>query len=426
MVDVVAPESGADQLLEEVGLLVGALRRTEAGDPVRAALGVDLAQASADEVEGLFPACLAEVRHHLVVRHEATRLATALAVGSGLAHVLLHICRERTLGVGGVDPDQRLGQSLRGRRVVPAVAALDAQPALRTGLVAALGEGDPPALAVDIEGQCATDAAVRADGVDCVELLSRLDRDVVDRLVGECAGRARRHTLTAGDARRLAHRVVEVEGDAGRVALATAADDVVALDVVAGSDAAVAEDAGVMVDGDHRIRGVGPPRRSGKEVVDVGDHQAVSHGEQLVVGGGGLLGVLVPWPLVVEEQLGEHLATVHDLGRRGGHLHVRLTGSDARRRIGTSTHVHHAHPADADRVVALVVAQHRDLDPELARGLPDRRPFGDRDALAVDGERDRANLGLRWSRTGDGHALDSLPGTVWTSGRPSGSSPRSV
>ena len=41
VVDVVGAEAGADQLLEEVGLLVGALGRAEAGDARRAALRVD-------------------------------------------------------------------------------------------------------------------------------------------------------------------------------------------------------------------------------------------------------------------------------------------------------------------------------------------------------------------------------------------------
>ena len=47
VVDVVGVEAGADQLLEEVGLLVGALGRAEAGDRGRAVLGVDLASAAA-------------------------------------------------------------------------------------------------------------------------------------------------------------------------------------------------------------------------------------------------------------------------------------------------------------------------------------------------------------------------------------------
>src|SRR5205823_4138580 len=68
--------------------------------------------------------------------------------------------------------------------------------------------------------------------------------------VGQRAGRARHHALAARDAGRVAHRVVEVEGDAGAVALAHAPDDLVVADLVAAADAAVTEDAGVVVHGD--------------------------------------------------------------------------------------------------------------------------------------------------------------------------------
>src|SRR5262249_38062420 len=79
------------------------------------------------------------------------------------------------------------------------------------------------------------------------------------------ARRARRRTLAALDARRLAHRVVEVEADLRRVALAAAADDLVALDVVARADAAVAEDASLVVDGDDGRRRVGRARVAVRE-----------------------------------------------------------------------------------------------------------------------------------------------------------------
>src|SRR6185437_9446297 len=97
--------------------------------------------------------------------------------------------------------------------VVPAVAALHAQAALRPGLVTAFGERDRAAVAVDVVGQRAADPAVGADAVDGVELLAGLDRDEVDRLVGQRAGRAGLHALTARDAGAGAHGVVEVEGD---------------------------------------------------------------------------------------------------------------------------------------------------------------------------------------------------------------------
>ena len=75
-------------------------------------------------------------------------------------------------------------------------------------------------------------------------------------LLVERPGRARGDALAARDAGRLAHRVVEVEADARRVTLAGAADDLVHLDVVARADAAVAEDAGLVIDGDDGARSV--------------------------------------------------------------------------------------------------------------------------------------------------------------------------
>src|SRR5262249_1807906 len=122
VVDVVRPEARTDQLLEEVGLLVGALRRAEAGDGAGAALGVDRLEARGGEVERLLPGRLAEVRHDLLVVDEAARLLAPAAV-----LVAAHVRAQRALGVARLAPDQRDGQALLGEGVVPAVAALDAQ-----------------------------------------------------------------------------------------------------------------------------------------------------------------------------------------------------------------------------------------------------------------------------------------------------------
>ena len=185
VVDVVGVEAGADQLLEEVGLLVGALGRPKAGDRPGSAVGVDLGEPPRDEVERLVPARLAERRHHLVVVDESAGLAPALRPSAGLVAADVH--RQRPLRVGVLAPDQRLREPLRGGRVVPAVAALDAQPALGPGLRAALGERDRLALVVDVVGERAADAAVRAHRVDLPELLAGLDRYAADRLVGQRA-----------------------------------------------------------------------------------------------------------------------------------------------------------------------------------------------------------------------------------------------
>ena len=141
VVHVVRVEPGPDQLLEEVGLLVGALGRAEARDRAWPAVGVDLGQPPGDQVQRLIPGGLAEVRQHLGVVDQAAGpapapplalLAALAAVARGPAAVLarrpVHLAadvgRQRPLGVGRLAADQRRGQPLRRGGVVPAVPAL--------------------------------------------------------------------------------------------------------------------------------------------------------------------------------------------------------------------------------------------------------------------------------------------------------------
>src|SRR5208337_380146 len=128
--------------------------RTEAGDRGRAAGGVDLGQPPGHQVERLVPAGLAEVGHDLGVVDQAAGLAAAALLRSALFLVVwlgqlaADVSRQRALGVGLLAADQRPGEALGRRRVVPAVAALHAQPAVRAGLLPSLGEGDRAAVAV--------------------------------------------------------------------------------------------------------------------------------------------------------------------------------------------------------------------------------------------------------------------------------------
>ena len=71
------------------------------------------------------------------------------------------------------------------------------------------------------------------------------------------AGRAGLHAFAAGDAGRLAHRIVEVEHDLRMPAAIRVADDVVDLLLAAGAHAARALDARVEVDRHRRMREVG-------------------------------------------------------------------------------------------------------------------------------------------------------------------------
>ena len=413
VVHVVGVEPGPDQLLEEVGLLVGALGRPEAGDRGRAVLAVDLGQPPGDQVQRLLPGGLPEVRQHLGVVDQAARpapapplalLATLPAVASlpavpgavlvlGPVHLTAHVRGQRSPGVCLVPPDERRGEPLWRGGVVPAVAPLDAQAALRAGLVAAFSKSDRAPLPVHVVGEGAADAAVGTHAVHRVQFAARPDGDVPDRLVGQRTGRARGDTLAAGDARRVAHRVVEVEGDPGGVALAAAADDVVALDVVAGADAAVAQDAGVVIDRDDGVGKVRPAARGRGQAARAGQPEPVGEGKQFVVAGGGLLGVALPLRLVGQQQLGQRRAVALDVRGGGLDLHAVFAGAHAGGGVGPCPDVHHAHPADADRVVALVVAQHRDVDPRVLGRGPDGRALRDGDLDPVDRQADGPRLG---------------------------------
>ena len=136
-------------------------------------------------------------------------------------------------------------------RVVPPVTPLHAEPPLARRILAALRKDNGVRLPVDVVGEGASNAAVGADGIHALEFGSRANRES-DRLVDQGAGRAGCRTFSARDAGALAHWGVEVKGDAGGEPLSRATQDVVVLDLVAGSDASIAEDARLVIDGDDR------------------------------------------------------------------------------------------------------------------------------------------------------------------------------
>src|SRR5207302_6035809 len=140
---------------------------------------------------------------------------------------------------------------MRMVRVVEAVAALHAKAIVVRRAILAGDELD--LLLGDVIGEQAADAAERTHAVHA--LLDLLHADAARR--HQRAGRAGLHALAAGDAGRLAHRVVEVEHDLRVIAAAGVADDVVHLHLAAGAHAARALDAGVEIDRDRRVRDVG-------------------------------------------------------------------------------------------------------------------------------------------------------------------------
>ena len=265
---VVGAETLADQLLDEVRLLVRALGGAEAGERRPAVAVPDGGEPARGAVERLLPGRLAEV-------------------GEGVGRV--------DLAVGGlrrvVTPDEGGGEAVGMGHVVEAEPSLHAQALVVGGAVATLHRGDDlaigfpiglvfrpvfrlaVALAFDftlgralgavlkLVGDLAADPAVGAHALHLVEREPAVHAGLVDqRRLHQRAGRTRLHTFAAGDAGAGAHRVVEVEDDLRADAAVGHADDVVDLHLAAGPHAQVAVDAGVQVDPHRRVARVGGDR----------------------------------------------------------------------------------------------------------------------------------------------------------------------
>ena len=88
VIDIVGAEAGAHQLLEQIGFLVRAFGRAEAGERLDALLVADPDQAPGRDVERLLPGGFAEMRERigridLVVGDPSSHSATAPAAWSG-------------------------------------------------------------------------------------------------------------------------------------------------------------------------------------------------------------------------------------------------------------------------------------------------------------------------------------------------------
>ena len=204
----------------------------------------DRAQPARDQVERLVPTGLAKAGKDFFVIDQPSRLAPAIVLAA-------HILGDRALRIGVLTADQGYGKTLGVLGVIPSVAPFHAQAFLIARAVAPLGKDDGVLLLVDVIGERAAHTAVGANAVHALELRGRPQRRR-DGFVDQRAGRTYGDALAAGDAGALAHWIVEIEGDARAVTLAAAADHLIVLDVVAGADAAIAQDARLVVDGDHR------------------------------------------------------------------------------------------------------------------------------------------------------------------------------
>ena len=373
VIDVVGAEPLADQLLDEVRLLVGALGGTEAGERRPAVPVTNGGEPARGAVQRLLPARLAEM-------------------GEEVRRVDLAIGRLRCV----VAADKRCREAVGMGHVVEAEPSLHAKTVVVGGAVAALHRGDHPTLGVvlDLIGDLAADPAVGAHALHLVEFQPAVDAGFVDeRRLHQRAGRTRLHALPTGDAGARAHRVVEVEDDPGADAPVGHADDVVDLHLAACPHAEVAVDAGVEVDPHRGMARIGSDGGAARQPA-LGDVQALGPLPQPRV-------VLVrdlARRLVGNEHLHHHAA--RGFRPLGGGVHHQARRRPALARCSQhplALDLHHAGAAVAVGPVAglVRVAQMRDVVAETMRDLPDRLAVERLDLVPVEGESDRfSHLGI--------------------------------
>jgi hypothetical protein len=212
-------------------------------------------------------------------------IADALQPGGGAVERLLPArLPEMRPGIGRVDlvmgvlgdavlADQRHGEAMRMVHVVEAETAFDAKPVLVRRAVAAVDIEQRVVL--DLVGELAADAAIRADAVDLAVGLGGEHVLVVDQCRRhQRAGRAGLDAFAAGDAGRLPHWVSKIEHDLFAMAAPGHADDVVHLHFAAGADAERALDAGVEIDRHGGVAAVGLRLSAGGEAAR-GDADAI-------------------------------------------------------------------------------------------------------------------------------------------------------
>ncbi len=319
VIDIVGAEAGAHQLLEQIGLLVRALGRAEAGKALAAMLVADVLQPLRGAVERLVPARLAEMRPRI------RRVELVMRV---LGHAVF--------------ADERHGQAIRMAHIVEAEAALDAKPVL-------VGR---PVSAVDVE--------------ELVVL------DVVGELAAgrhQRAGRAGLDAFAAGDAGTGVHRIVEIEDDLLVMAAPGHADDVVDLDFTASTDAESALNAGVEVDCHRRVAAIGLGLRARGEAALL-DADAIGPAPEARIRI--MRGLALR--LIADQQLEHHLAREFGALGRGLDLHPGGRLADAGRgEHALALDLDHAGAAIAVGAVARrrAVAEMRNLGAAPLRRLPD-------------------------------------------------------
>ncbi len=225
-------------------------------------------------------------------------------------------------------------------------------------------------------------------GFESLRVWTDSDRGAHHALVGERTGGTGDHALATGDAGGIPHRRIEIERDAGGITLAHAAQDEIAFDFVAAANAAVAENAGVVVDGDGQGRIVLAARDCSFCEARLGSTGRFRVRFQFAVAG-------IPLARARRRAIGHHefkerVARAQNFFGIGDDFHAGLDRADARSGEDARAGVHDAEAADAHGSLVLQMAKCGDVDAVHARRIEDASAGGHADGLAVESNVDHS------------------------------------
>src|SRR6266481_5604182 len=208
-----------------------------------------------------------------------------------------------------------------------------------------------------------------------------------DPFIGQRARWAGDHALAARNACGIAHRRIEIESDAGEIAFAHAAEHEIIFDFVAATDAAIAEDARVMVDGDGKGRIILTACNGAFGEALLRGSSCVRERLQFAVAGIQL--ARARRGMVRHHQFEKRLASAQDFLGIGDNLQARLDGTNAGCGENARASVHDAETANPDGRLILQMAERGDADAVHTRGVEDAGAGGHAGGLAVDGDIDK-------------------------------------
>ena len=358
-VDVVVAERGADHLLDDIDLLVGAAAGGDRADRAAPGLGLDALEFAGGVVDRFLPADLAP-------------------------------------RIGNLRADHRLGDPVLVRRIADREAALDAGMAVVRVAILVRHHADD-LFALHFSAERTADAAVGAGGGDAVLGLAFGDQ----RFLAERGGRAGGNAGAAGHAFRGHEVIVLARADFRVEAASLDRQRQRALLLVAGAHAARADDALARIKREIRIRFVLRHEARVGLAVDLRVHVvvavvAVAHFAQ-ADGTGHVLQFAVAigragqavQRVIGNVQLHPAPAQVGQLVVLGDHLHAVGNQCGARRRIAAHAFdLHQAQPAGAEGFQRIGRAELRDVDVGKRGSAHHRSAFRHRDLAAVDAERD--------------------------------------